>query len=186
MLLGLLGVALIAAVFVATRGGSQPSSVTPAPSPPAHSVPLHHAPAHPVAPAHVKPAPKPQATRPAQPRPTPQPSVGGKEQTATNAYNAGQIVVILFTSDDYQADTTKGSADDAGDAAAVKSVSRTPGVTAVSAGISNVGGFHKLLPNVPISQTPSIVVLSPGQPARLIEGLVDPTTLAQTIADLRG
>ena len=181
MLLGILGVALIAAVFVATRGGSQPSSVTPAPSPPAHS-----APAHPVAPAPAKPTPKPHATRPAPPRPAPQPSVGAKEQTAMSAYNAGQIVVILFTSDDYQVNVLKGSADDAGDAAVVNSVSHTPGVSVVSAGISDLGGFHKLLPNVPIAQTPSIVVLDPGQPARLIEGLVDHATLAQTIADLRG
>lgn len=103
-----------------------------------------------------------------------------------NAYNSGQIVVILFTSDDYQRDATKGSADDIGDALAVNSVKHTPGVSTVSAGTSDVGGFHRLLPNVPISQTPAIVVLDPGQTARLIEGLVDPTTLAQTIADLRG
>lgn len=102
-----------------------------------------------------------------------------------NAYNQGEVVVVLFVDGDPQAKLTEGAADAVVDAAAVNSIRHDPGVTVVTADTSDLSGFHQLLPNVPVSQTPAIVVLRSGAQARLIEGMVDATTLAQTIADVQ-
>jgi hypothetical protein len=180
VLLALLGLALCAAAFMATRGAREPGgdSVTANPATPAPVV-------HKTAPAKTagkaiskangahkaaKPQPKPQAA--------PAPHRTAAERTAVEVKSAlakGDAVVFFFT--------RAGAADDTGTRAAVRAVQNRPHVTVVRAGLADLTAFRPVLSGAGVSQVPAVVVAHAGKPARLIEGYVDSGTLRQTIAD---
>lgn len=176
VIIAVVGVALISGVFVLMRGQSNSGTVTPAPSTqpaPAHPKPVTHtaAPAvRPTRPAPAKPLP------PAKPQPAP--TSTSPIQPVVDALQQGRTVVILFSQ--------SGSADDSFTRAAVASVARTPGVSVFSADIGQLSAYRPLLSGVAVSQVPAVVVARSGTQARLIEGFVDPGTLRQTVADVRG
>jgi len=49
--------------------------------------------------------------------------------------------------------------------------------------IGNVGRYAQVLQSVNVTQAPSVVIIGPGRKARLVEGFVDPETLAQELVD---
>jgi hypothetical protein len=189
VLLALLGLALCAAAFLATRGARDPGgAVTAAPAP---------APAEPVAkPAEraVKPAdPKPQdaapsskprteegsqPAAPAKPQAqAPADAFGGAAKAALvkSALGRGDAVVFFFTH--------AGAADDTGTRQAVKALRGVDRVTIVRAGLNELTAFRPVLAGAGVSQVPAVVVAHADKPARLLEGYVDGRSLRQTVAD---
>ena len=185
VLLALLGIAASAALFLATRGASDPGgSVTPAPAPVAaapakHSAVAKHAakPQH-AAPAKVAPAPgkapKPQPQRAARPAGVSAATLA-KAAMVRKAMARGYAVVFFFTS--------PGAADDAATRAGVDSLDGMRRVVVVRAGLNELTAFRPVLAGAGVSQVPAVVVASAGHPARLLEGYVDGGTLRQTVAD---
>jgi hypothetical protein len=189
VLLALLGLALCAAAFMATRGAREPGgdSVTAAPVTPA---PIHKAapkakakPATAAKPAHKAPAHKAQVHKAAAkpqpaPKPAPAPARTAAERLAvkvTKALGRGEAVVFFFSH--------AGAADDTGTREAVKAAKRNPHVLVVHAGLEDLTTFRPVLSGAGVSQVPAVVVAHAGKPARLLEGYVDSGTLRQTIAD---
>ena len=179
VLLALLGLALCAAAFMATRGAREPGgeSVAGVPATPAPVV-------HRSAPAksqHSKAAAKPgrhaAATRePKQPAAVPHRTAA--ERTAirvTKALARRDAVVFFFT--------RAGAADDTGTRRAVKAIRGRPHVMVVRAGLKDLAAFRPVLSGAGVSQVPAVVVAHAGKPARLLEGYVDSGTLRQTVAD---
>jgi hypothetical protein len=185
VLIALLGLALCAAAFLATRsandtGGavtSAPRTVVPAPaakpavkSPatPAHK-PATHA-AKPATRPHV--VPKPQT--PAKPAVSPEVA---KVLPAIKALGRGDVVVFFFTQ--------PGPADDTGTRQAVKSLAHTKGVSVFTVGLGDLSTYRPVLSGAGVSQVPAVVVVRAGKKARLLQGFVDAATLRQTVADAR-
>ena len=196
VLLVLLGLALCAAAFLATRGARDPGgAVNAAPAP---------APAQPAA----KPAnePKEFAAKPAEPKaadPAPakpraeeaKPAAPAKPQTANPAAKAfgsqaagaakiagvkaamdrGDVVVFFFTH--------PGAADDTGTRQAVKALRGVDRVTVVRTGLNELTTYRPVLAGAGVSQVPAVVVARADKPARLLEGYVDGRSLRQTVAD---
>jgi hypothetical protein len=178
VLLALLGLALCAAAFVATRGAREPgdTAVTAVPATPAPA-PHKAAPAK----AHAPAKPKHQASvhKAAAPAPKPQPAAKSAAQqraiAVTQALGRGDAVVFFFT--------RPCAADDTGTRQAVNSVLGRDHVMVVRAGLKDLTAFRPVLSGAGVSQVPAVVVAHAGKPARLIQGYVDPGTLRQTIAD---
>src|SRR4051794_27614959 len=184
VLLALLGLALCAAAFMATRGAREPGgdSVAAAPVTPAPAV-------HKAAPAKAKPAKPAKAAdkapvhKAATPQPKPQPKPAAPQRTAaertavkvTKALGRGDAVVFFFT--------RAGAADDTGTRQAVQAAQGRPHVMVVRAGLEDLTTFRPVLSGAGVSQVPAVVVAHAGKPARLLEGYVDSGTLRQTIAD---
>jgi hypothetical protein len=182
VLLALLGLALCAAAFMATRGAREPGGdsvaaapVTPAPAvnkaAPAKAKPAKPAKAADKAPVHkaAAPQPKPEAAAPQR---------TSAERTAvkvTKALGRGDAVVFFFT--------RAGAADDTGTRQAVQAAQGRPHVMVVRAGLEDLTAFRPVLSGAGVSQVPAVVVAHAGKPARLLEGYVDSGTLRQTIAD---
>ena len=193
VLLALLGLGLIASLFLVTRSGSTesvrgPSKAASRPMPPparSHKATVHKvaapsaAKAHP-APAKADAARKPDAA-PAKPHAppavkTPAPTtVQDRVLAAAQALAANEVVVFFFSNN--------GPADDAGARAAVESLRGVPGVHVFDANLDEVAAFRPMLSNVGISQVPSTVIVRPGRKAVLIQGFVDAGTLRQNVAD---
>ena len=199
VLIAILGLALCAAAFLATRSandtGSAVTSVTPQPAPvvkhpgikpvkPVHRgvkthkvVPVKpHAPVnqHAAAPA----AAKPQATtKPATPaKPAVSPEVA-KTLPAIKALGRGDVVVFFFTQ--------PGAADDSGAATAVRGLAHEKNVKVFKVGLGDLETYRPVLAGAGVSQVPAIVVVKAGHKARLVQGFVDAQTLRQTVADAR-
>jgi hypothetical protein len=199
VLIAILGLALCAAAFLATRSandtGSTVTSVMPQPAP----VVKHHAtkpvkPVHPAAKSHkvapLKPhaqakthaaavAPtKPQATtKPATPaKPAVSPEVA-KTLPAIKALGRGDVVVFFFTQ--------PGAADDTGAAIAVRGLAHEKNVKVFKVGLGDLETYRPVLAGAGVSQVPAIVVVKAGHKARLLQGFVDARTLRQTVADAR-
>jgi hypothetical protein len=188
VLLALLGLALCAAAFMATRGAREPGGadvtatpVTPAPAA-KKAAPVKHQPsrnhqastheaATPAAPA-VKPA-----TRPAV-KPSAAKQIGAAAQPiavkVTKALARGDAVVFFFT--------RPGAADDTGTRQAVLAAGGRH-VLIVRAGLKDLTVFRPVLSGAGVTQVPAVVVAHAGKPARLLQGYVDPGTLRQTVAD---
>jgi hypothetical protein len=187
VLLALLGLALCAAAFVATRGAREPggADVTKAPvtqapvtksAAPAQQDPAkkHQARTHaPAKPASAKPAVKPHVVKPAAAA-----QIGAAAQPiavkVTRALGRGDAVVFFFT--------RPGAADDTGTRQAVKAA-RGRHVLIVQAGLQDLNTFRPVLSGAGVTQVPAVVVAHAGRPARLLQGYVDSGTLRQTIAD---
>ena len=185
VLLALLGLALCAAAFMATRGAREPggSSVAAAPAAPApavHKVAPAQAKAQAKAAAHAAAKAKATVHKAVKPQTKPQtPAPRTAEQRVaikvTKALAKGDAVVFFFT--------RAGAADDTGARDAVKAIANRPHVTVVRAGLKDLTAFRSVLSGAGVSQVPAVVVAHAGKPARLLEGYVDSGTLRQTIAD---
>jgi hypothetical protein len=202
VLIALLGLALCAAAFLATRsandtGGavtSTPAPATPAQKPATKPAKLAHAArkpgAHAAAPAKpaaaakpenhaAAPATKPQAaTKPAIPaKPSPQASDVKKTLPAIKALGRGDVVVFFFS--------RPGAADDTGSREAVKSLRGKKGVSVFNVGFDDIDTYRPVLSGAQVSQVPAIVIVKAGKSGRLLEGFVDAATLRQNVADAR-
>jgi hypothetical protein len=197
VLIAILGLALCAAAFLATRSandtGSAVTSVTPQPTPvvkhPAKPVkPVHGAKSHKVAPAQQSPAEKataaaraaaPQATstKPAEPaKPAVSPDVA-KTLPAIKALANGKVAVFFFTQ--------PGAADDTGAAIAVRALAHDKSVKVFTVGLKDLETYRPVLAGAGVSQIPAIVVVKAGRKGHLLQGFVDARTLRQTVADAR-
>src|SRR3954452_21092585 len=181
VLIALLGLALCAAAFLATRSandtGSAVTSVTPTPAP-------SHTPAKPAKPAHPakvhkatatqpKPAAKPQAhaaapaaTKPPvadKPATTAKPPVSrevAKTLPVIKALGRGDVVVFFFTH--------PGPADDTGARIAVRGLAHEKHVSVFEVGLEDLETYRPVLAGAGVSQVPAIVVVHAGRKARLI------------------
>ncbi len=203
VLIALLGLALCAAAFLATRSasdsGSAVTTVTPQPqAPPVHkavkpghkpAAPAHGAKAHKAAPAAKQPtteksqSPAPAQTQPATPatpakpaKPAVSPEVA-KTLPAIKALARGDVVVFFFTH--------PGAADDTGTREAVKTLKGEKGVSVFTIGLDDLETFGPVLNGAGVSQVPAVVIVRAGQKGRLLQGYVDSRTLHQTVADAR-
>ncbi len=189
-----LGAAMLALVaFVATSGmrsGGESSSPAPAPAAQATQTPARKA-AKPE-PANSAPAPSKQAepkeATPAQS--TPAKASGSKPATAEpgsgaparvqRAVQSGRTAVLFF----FQ----RGGADDSATADAVAALRGRKGVAVFRAPVARLGDFRAVTGRLGISQAPAVVIVGKkgkGGKARVVEGFVDPQTLAQEVADAR-
>jgi hypothetical protein len=204
VLLALLGLALCAAAFLATRGAQEPSGeITVAPTPaPAPAAPAQKPAQNKAEPAakpkksEAAPAPKPaeqnqarteaeralegaeMVARTSSGQPKPAPAERGTHQTAvdvTRALGKGDVVVFFFTH--------HGAADDQQTRQAVETLQDQKDVLVVKAGLEDLADYRPVLAGAGVSQVPSIVIVHADTPARLIEGYVDPGTLHQAVAD---
>jgi hypothetical protein len=197
VLIAILGLALCAAAFLATRSandtGSTVTSVSPQPTPlvkhhakPGHPaakphkvVPAkpHHA-AAPQAAAKPQPATKPQVTtKPATPAKPPVSPDVAKTLPAIKALGRGDVVVFFFTH--------RGAADDTGAAIAIRGLAHEKHVKVFKVGLNQLETYRPVLAGAGVSQVPAIVVVKAGHKARLLQGFVDARTLRQTVADAR-
>ena len=163
LLLVLIGALLVGVTFTATRSARESAGDGDAPTgKQARSV---------KPPERAKPTRKHAAA--GHPRATPR----GKPAALGRALSRGRTVVLFF----FQ----PGSLDDEATAAAVARARGTRGVTVVSDRIRNVGRYGPIVGSLGVSQAPAIVIVDRRRQARLVEGFVDPQTLAQGIADIR-
>jgi hypothetical protein len=208
VLLALLGVALCAAAFLATRGAQDPGgSVTavPAPAAPAphasspqakkhtpparkhagpkaKSEPKHSAPTKPVAPsAAALAAVETGAQAVAQPdTAAPKPPTTSKPKASL----AARVKSALARGDAVVFLFTRaGAADDTGTRQSVQTLNGMKRVMVVKAGLADLTDFRPVLAGAGVSQVPSVVIVHKGEPGRLIEGYVDAGTLRQNVAD---
>jgi hypothetical protein len=201
VLIALLGVALCAAAFLATRSASDTNSAvttvgstpTPAPvhkaakpaaKPAKHAGPAHAPKAHKAAtPAAHKPAVHKATPAPAKPKPAgpaPKPAVSAQVARTLPAIKAlarGDVVVFFFTS--------PGAADDTGTREAVRTLKGEKGVAVFTIGLGDLETFGPVLNGAGVSQVPAVVIVRAGQKGRLLQGYVDSRTLHQTVADAR-
>ncbi len=210
VLLALLGVALCAAAFLATRGAQDPGgSVTavpaPAPSKPAQHASKPQAKKHPP-PGHerkqAKPKPKPEHTAPAKPvapgaaalaavetgaQAVTQPNAAAPKPPTTSkpkASLATRVKSALARGDAVVFLFTRaGAADDTGTRQSVQTLHGMKRVMVVKAGLADLTDFRPVLAGAGVSQVPSVVIVHKGEPGRLIEGYVDAGTLRQNVAD---
>ena len=181
VLLALVGLGLLASVYLVTRSGSNEAvnstatpvtKTAPAHAPKAAARPSAKHAARPAAkPAHAK-APKPAH---ASARTAPVGGVQGRVLAAAKALSEGKVVVFFFSK--------AGAADDVGARHAVESIRGMSGVRIFSAGLGEVSAYRPMLADVGISQIPSTVIVRPGKKAVLIQGFVDAGTLRQNVAD---
>lgn len=172
VLLALLGLALIASAFLATRGATTEEGPVTAPAP---------VPATPQAPAKAKakPADRSRAKQPRTDARPAKPAVpsGTPAELApvVEALGRDQVVVLFFTK--------PGAADDTGTRLSVKSLSGMKGVEVFTAGVEKLASYRPILSGVGVSQVPAVVVVRPGRQAQLLEGYIDDQSLRQRVAD---
>jgi hypothetical protein len=77
------------------------------------------------------------------------------------------------------------SADDRAAARAVASLRGQRGVAVFADRIGRLGRYRAVVGELGIAQAPAVVIVGRGRSARVIEGYIDPTTLAQDVADAR-
>lgn len=90
------------------------------------------------------------------------------------ALDRGQTVVLFFSAP---------GADDRATARAVDSLRSRPGVRVFRDPIRRLARYRGLIGALGISQAPAIVIVGKDREARVVEGFVDPATLAQDVAD---
>ena len=206
VLIALLGLALCAAAFLATRSANDTGSVVttapptnppatpakpathPAAKPHASKQSAHKLQAHKAAPAQHKAAPVHKAAKPetkpatpaTKPETTPKPGVSpevAKTLPAVKALARGDVVVFFFTH--------AGPADDTGARQAVNSIRHDKGVSVFTVDLKDLATYRPVLAGSGVSQVPAIVVVRKGSKGRLVQGFVDARTLRQTVADAR-
>ena len=175
VLIALLGLAMLIAVFLATRN-SQSESVTPPATPAKPAAPKSGSPADkPARPeARKTQAPKPEA-KPAAPKPKLADEVPPQVRRAAAALAKDQVVVFFFTK--------PGAADDTGTRVAVRSLEGMKRVKVFKADLADVGAYRPMLSQLDISQVPATAIVRPGRQAVLLQGFVDAGTLRQNVAD---
>ena len=200
VLIALLGLALCAAAFLATRsakdtGGAvttapptpqssaNPATKQHASKPQAHkAAPAQHKPAqHKAAPVHkaAKPETTPAvpATKPQTPPKAPVAPEVAKTLPAVKALARGDVVVFFFSH--------AGPADDTGARQAVNSIRHDKGVSVFTVDLQDLATYRPVLAGAGVSQVPAVVVVRAGKKGRLVQGFVDARTLRQTVADAR-
>jgi hypothetical protein len=210
VLIALLGVALCAAAFLATRSANDTSVGTsaPAPSPvtthkvtkPAPAAKKHGPAAHKATPADqhkpaqakahkpvheaaaAKPEVKPHAVAPVKPETT----KPAKPPVSDDVAKTLPAIKALGRGDVVVFFFTHaGPADDTGTAQAVKTLKGEPHVSVFKVGLEDLELYRPVLSGAGVSQVPAIVVVKAGKKARLLQGFVDARTLRQTVADAR-
>ena len=200
LLLTLLGTLLLAATFFATRNAREQVAEEPAPAPVQQADALN---SQPEAAEKAKPradkseagaqkkaqgadAKKSEATdrsrgakqpdRRAEPRRrrAAQPSVAASVKRAVK----GKRLVVLFF-------YARGASDDRRVARSVAALRGRTNAAVFSDRIGNLGRYGQIATSVGVTRSPSIVIIGKGNRGRLIEGYVDPGTLAQRVADAR-
>jgi chemotaxis protein histidine kinase CheA len=141
----------------------------------------------------VTPAPEPQAVEPKQSadaakkvdaksehakadRPKRAAAVSGPV-AARRALRADKTVVLYFHG--------PASADESATARAVAGLDGKRGVTVIKAPIERLDAYQELIGQLGIAQAPAVVIVGRKRNARVIEGYIDPPTLAQDVADAR-
>jgi hypothetical protein len=198
VLLALLGLGLLASVFLVTRNGSNESvksSTAPAARPdvapdasvagkPGKGGSRHRAEAHKAAPAKDSKRHKASGHKGANAS-KPAAGAAGKAQAAggvdgrvleaARALGEDKAVVFFFSK--------PGAADDVGARVAMKSLRGMDRVEIFDASLDELAAYRPMLASVGISQIPSTVIVRPGKKAILIQGFVDAGTLRQNVAD---
>jgi hypothetical protein len=164
LLLAFLGVLLLSATFMASRNADERVSANKPSS------------ADSAASASTGAGRSAGGSRPAGRR-APRPRTRGAAVLA-RAVERGRLGALFL----YQ----PGALDDSATARSVAALHRMHGVTVVTDRTSNLGAYSRTVQTVGVTQTPSIVLISPAGKARLIEGYVDKETLEQNVADLGG
>jgi hypothetical protein len=174
LLLALLGVVLLSATFFATRNARERTdSAKPAAEQqqaPKAANPHKSASASQARSGAAKSAPS--AARPAH-----RSSGVAKAAAVSRAIAHRRMVVLAFF---------QPGADDRASAAAVSALRGTHGVAVFTDRIGHVGRYGPLVQGIGIDQAPAIVIVDRDRRARLIQGYVDPETLAQEVSDARG
>ena len=173
VLLALLGLALVVAAFLATRGGSSESVTPPSPAKPATGLNQATPQSKPATRSHSAAQPKP--AKPAVAKPKPAVDAPPQVQKAAAALDKGEVVVFFFSK--------PGAADDTGARVAMRAVDGMKGVEVFKAGIDQLAAYRPMLQGVGISQVPATVIVRPGKRAVLFQGFVDAGTLRQNVAD---
>jgi hypothetical protein len=188
--LAALAVVLLAATFYTVRSAreqtqteqisklaqtAQPKPVTPPAHPKAKS--KHHAAAakpdaH-KAPAKAHRQPKPVVKTGPTKKKDPGEALGLPGAVA-RAIGGHKTVVVLF----YH----RGQADDDATASAVRSV-RSKKVAVFTASPRQFGNYKQLVGGLALSSLPATVIVGRDRAARVLEGFVDPSTMAQEVAD---
>jgi cytoskeletal protein RodZ len=131
-------------------------------------------------PAELK-APKaanPKTAKPKTAKPTAaKPAAASMAVRVARAVKSGRTVVLLF----YQ----RGGADDSATADAVAGLRGHRGVAVFTTPVSTLGDFRAVTGNLGLSQAPAVVIVGKKGKARVVEGFIDPGTLAQEVADSR-
>jgi hypothetical protein len=99
-----------------------------------------------------------------------------KPAAVSRAIAKRRVVVLAFF---------QPGADDHATAAAVAGVRGERGVAVFTDRIGNVGHYGPIVEAVGIDQAPAVVIVDSHRRARLIQGYVDPETLAQEVRDVR-
>jgi len=175
-LFALIAAVLALAAFYATSGARESAEDSPAPAAtsPAKSAPASRAKAGERGDRRGgDPSARPTAKRRA---------AGAAPRTGTpigvrKALARKRTVVLFFSQ--------RGSADDQATARAVSALRGRRGVQVFSAPLSRLGDYQALIGGVGVSQAPAVVIIGRDRTARLVEGYVDPETLAQQVADAR-
>jgi hypothetical protein len=166
-------IALVAAVvaavgFYATQGSrdavEEPAPVASTPAPPA------------------KPAAKEARTEVASIAERAERSRAKREASAgiprpvQRALDARKLVVLFFFK--------PGSADDQATARGVAAL-RSRDVAVFTDPVDRLAKYRKLIGQLGISQAPAVVIIRRDRTARVVQGYIDPATLAQDVADAR-
>lgn len=194
ILLALIAAVLASATFyvsTATKssddGGAVPTQASPAPAKPSPSK-AQPSKATPAKAKATSPA-KAKATKPAPAAAKAAPAPAAKPAKPATAADAdlpagvaralakSRTVVLFF----YQ----RGSADDSATARAVASLRGRRGVAVFTAPISKLGDYRAVTGGLGVSQAPAVVIVGRKKQARVVEGYIDPETLAQEVADSR-
>jgi hypothetical protein len=101
----------------------------------------------------------------------------GMPPTVARALDARKTVVLFFRG--------SGSADDHATARAVDGLRGQRGVVVLADRIGRLGRYRAVVGELGISQAPAVVIVDRTRAARVVEGYVDPATLAQDVADAR-
>lgn len=166
-MLALVGAIVAVAGFLATQGAREQASVSdPVPKVPADK------PAKPAA-KPAKPAPTPAAAA----KPARAAAPAGLPAPVARAVRAKDVTVIFFRQ--------AGGVDDAATARAVAAQRGRKGVAVFSANIKDLNRYRAVVGGLGLSQAPAVVILGKGRTARVLEGFIDPQTLAQEVADSR-
>jgi hypothetical protein len=96
---------------------------------------------------------------------------------AARAVKAGKKVVIFFRN--------PSGLDDRAVAGSVRAVKRSSNAVVLTDHVDAVEQYGKLVEDLGVSQTPSVVLIDRAGDARLIEGFIDAQSLTQAVADTR-
>jgi hypothetical protein len=104
-------------------------------------------------------------------------TTAGVPRPVQKALHARKLVVLFFHA--------RGPADDRATARAVAAVRGERGTAVFSAPIGRLSDYRGVIGELGISQAPAVVIIGKDRAARVVQGYIDPATLAQDVADAR-